>query len=106
MSIFSDAIKFLINKYFLTNFIEKEDIVLSVKKNLEIEKYLDREKMDLEREKNIDPFEVIPRNDIPNLSDSEEIFGEDLQSKFQVQFILRVVHIHLLAKDMLELKKQ
>ena len=37
LSIFSDAIKFLINKYFLTNIIEKEDIVLSVKKNLEVE---------------------------------------------------------------------
>ena len=31
-SIFCDAIKFLINKYLLTNIIEKEDIVLSVKK--------------------------------------------------------------------------
>ena len=37
LSIFCDAIKFLINKYFLTNIIEKEDIVLSVKKNLEVE---------------------------------------------------------------------
>jgi len=37
LSIFCDAIKFLINKYFLTNIIEKEDIVLSVKKNLELE---------------------------------------------------------------------
>ena len=37
LSIFCDAIKFLVNKYFLTNIIEKEDIVLSVKKNLEIE---------------------------------------------------------------------
>ena len=37
LSIFSNAIKFLVNKYFLTNIIEKEDIVLSVKKNLEIE---------------------------------------------------------------------
>jgi len=36
LSIFCDAIKFLINKYFLTNIIEKEDIVLSVKKNLEV----------------------------------------------------------------------
>jgi len=36
LSIFCEAIKFLINKYFLTNIIEKEDIVLSVKKNLEI----------------------------------------------------------------------
>ena len=33
---FCEAIKFLINKYLLTNIIEKEDIVLSVKKNLEI----------------------------------------------------------------------
>ena len=37
LSIFCDAIKFLINKYFLTNIIEKEDIILSVKKNLEVE---------------------------------------------------------------------
>jgi phosphate starvation-inducible PhoH-like protein len=37
LSIFCDAVKFLINKYFLTNIIEKEDIVLSVKKNLEVE---------------------------------------------------------------------
>ena len=36
LSIFCDAIKFLINKYFLTNIIEKEDIILSVKKNSEI----------------------------------------------------------------------
>tara|TARA_B100001248_G_scaffold259123_1_gene244590 strand:+ start:363 stop:1367 length:1005 start_codon:yes stop_codon:yes gene_type:complete len=38
LSIFCDAIKFLINKYLITNIIEKEDIVLSVKKNLEVEK--------------------------------------------------------------------
>ena len=37
LSIFCEAIKFLINKYFLTNLIEKEDIVLSVEKNLKIE---------------------------------------------------------------------
>ena len=37
LAIFCDAIKFLVNKYFLTNIIEKEDIILSVKKNLEIE---------------------------------------------------------------------
>ena len=37
LSVFCEAIKFLINKYFLTNIIEKEDIVLSVKKNLEID---------------------------------------------------------------------
>ena len=36
--IFCDAIKFLINKYLLTNIVEKEDIVLSVKKNIELEK--------------------------------------------------------------------
>ena len=37
LSIFCEAIKFLINKYLITNIIEKEDIVLAVKKNLEIE---------------------------------------------------------------------
>ncbi len=37
LSIFSDAIKFLIDKYLLTNIIEEEDIILSVKKNLEID---------------------------------------------------------------------
>ena len=35
ISIFCEAVKFLINKYLLTNIIEKEDIILSVKKNLE-----------------------------------------------------------------------
>jgi len=37
ISIFCEAIKFLINKYLLTNIIEKEDIILSVKKNIELE---------------------------------------------------------------------
>ena len=37
LSILSHAVKFLVNKYFLTNIIEKEDILYSVKKNLEIE---------------------------------------------------------------------
>ena len=37
LAIFCESIKFLINKYFLTNIIEKEDIVLSVKKNHELE---------------------------------------------------------------------
>jgi len=35
-SIFCEAIKFLINKYLLTNIIEKEDIILSVKKKTEL----------------------------------------------------------------------
>jgi len=35
ISIFCGAINFLINKYLLTNIIEKEDIILSVKKNAE-----------------------------------------------------------------------
>ena len=34
-NIFCDAIKFLINKYNLTNIIEKDDILLSVKKKFE-----------------------------------------------------------------------
>ena len=38
IKIFCEAIKFLINKYILTNIIEKGDILLSVKKNIEIEK--------------------------------------------------------------------
>ena len=37
LDIFSEALKFLINKYKLTNIIEKEDILLSVKKNMELE---------------------------------------------------------------------
>ena len=36
-STFCEAIKFLINKYLLTNIIEKGDILLSVKKNFELE---------------------------------------------------------------------
>jgi phosphate starvation-inducible PhoH-like protein len=36
ISVFCEAIKFLINKYLLTNIIEKEDIILSVKKNIEL----------------------------------------------------------------------
>jgi phosphate starvation-inducible protein PhoH and related proteins len=37
LSTFCKAIRFLINKYLITNIIEKEDIVFSVKKNIEIE---------------------------------------------------------------------
>ncbi len=36
-TIFCEAIKFLANKFFLTKIIEKEDILLSVKKNMELE---------------------------------------------------------------------
>ena len=36
LKIFSEALKFLINKYYLTNIIEKEDIVLSVKNKIEM----------------------------------------------------------------------
>tara|TARA_B100001059_G_C17775787_1_gene551169 strand:- start:245 stop:1249 length:1005 start_codon:yes stop_codon:yes gene_type:complete len=35
--VFSEAIKFLINKYTLTSIIEKEDVFLSVKKNMKLE---------------------------------------------------------------------
>jgi len=35
--VFCDAIKFLISKYLITNIIEKEDIILSVKKKIDIE---------------------------------------------------------------------
>ena len=37
INVFSEAVKFLINKYFLTKIIEKEDILQSVKKNIELE---------------------------------------------------------------------
>jgi phosphate starvation-inducible protein PhoH and related proteins len=37
LDIFCKAIKFLINKYTLTRIIEKEDVMFSVKKNMEIE---------------------------------------------------------------------
>ncbi len=37
IKLFCEAVKFLINKYFLTKIIEKEDILLSVKKNIDIE---------------------------------------------------------------------
>ena len=37
IKIFSEAIKFLVNKFILTKIIEKEDILLSVKKNIEKE---------------------------------------------------------------------
>ena len=37
ISVFCEAIKFLINKYLLTNIIEKEDIISAVKKNIELE---------------------------------------------------------------------
>ena len=37
IDIFCEAIKFLVDKYLLTNIIEKGDILLSVKKNVEID---------------------------------------------------------------------
>ena len=37
IEVFSEAMKFLANKYFLTKIIEKQDILLSVKKNIELE---------------------------------------------------------------------
>ena len=37
ISLFSESIKFLVNKYFLTEIIEKEDILHSVKKNMELD---------------------------------------------------------------------
>ena len=37
INLFSESIKFLVNKYFLTEIIEKEDILHSVKKNMELD---------------------------------------------------------------------
>ena len=38
LNLFCETIKFLVNKYFLTKVIEKEDIYLSVNKNIELKK--------------------------------------------------------------------
>tara|TARA_B100000941_G_scaffold252351_1_gene199416 strand:+ start:11972 stop:12976 length:1005 start_codon:yes stop_codon:yes gene_type:complete len=38
INVFCEAIKFLANKYFLTKIVEKEDILLAVKKNIELNK--------------------------------------------------------------------
>ena len=38
LNLFCETIKFLVNKYFLTKIIEKEDIFLSVNKNIELKK--------------------------------------------------------------------
>ena len=38
INVFCEAIKFLANKYFLTKIVEKEDILLAVKKNIELDK--------------------------------------------------------------------
>ena len=38
LEVISNAIKFLVNKFLLTNLIEKEDIILSVKKNMKIDR--------------------------------------------------------------------
>ena len=40
IQVFCEAIKFLVNKYFLTKIIEKEDIIFSVNKNIEQERKL------------------------------------------------------------------
>jgi len=37
LEIFSNAMKFLVNKFLLTNLVEKEDIIQSVKKNMKID---------------------------------------------------------------------
>ena len=37
INLFSESIKFLVNKYYLTEIIEKEDILHSVKKNMELD---------------------------------------------------------------------
>ncbi len=37
VTVFCEAIKFLINKYLITKIIEKEDIILSVKKNIDLD---------------------------------------------------------------------
>ena len=73
-SIFCEAIKFLINKYLLTNIIEKEDILLSVKKNIEFKESnvksfkqlikTPRKSVIARSEKQSDYIEALKENDI------------------------------------------
>ena len=72
INIFSEAIKFLINKYFLTKIIEKEDILLSVKKNVEL------------NETNIESFKQLiktPRKSVIARSEKQSDYIRALKEK-------------------------
>ena len=69
-SIFCEAIKFLINKYLLTNIIEKEDIIHSVKKKKEI------------KESNVKSFQQLiktPRKSVIARSDKQSDYIKALR---------------------------
>ena len=69
---FSKAIKFLINKYFLTNLIEKGDIIQSVKKYMKLE------------ESNIKPFQHViktPRKSVIARSEKQSDYIKALKEK-------------------------
>ena len=101
LSLFCEAIKFLINKYLLTNIIEKEDIVLSVKKNLEL------------KESNVESFKqliktpkksVIPRSERQKdyvralkESDMELIARATAVVGGTIAFLRRIHHLEFLA---------
>ena len=83
ISIFCEAVKFLINKYILTKIIEKEDIVLSVNKNMEREKSnvqsfqqlikTPRKSVIARSEKQSDYIKALKENDIVMSSDQLEL---------------------------------
>ncbi len=70
--IFCEAIKFLTNKYFLTKIIEKDDIILSVKKNIKIE------------ESNVKSFKQLiktPRKSVIARSEKQSDYIKSLKEK-------------------------
>ncbi len=72
INIFCEAIKFLSNKYLLTKIIEKEDIILSVKKNMEL------------KESNVKSFKQLiktPRKSVIARSEKQSDYIKALKEK-------------------------
>ena len=72
INIFSEAIKFLINKYLLTKVVENEDIMLSVKKNID------------EEESNVKSFKQLiktPRKSVIARSEKQSDYIKALKEK-------------------------
>ena len=72
---FSEAIKFLINKYLLTNVVEKSDILLSVKNNMNL------------KESNVKSFKQLiktPRKSVIARSEKQSEYIKALNCNIQV----------------------
>ena len=82
-SLFCEAIKFLINKYLLTNIIENQDIILSVKKNPEL------------KESNVKSFKQLiktPRKSVIARSEKQSDYIKALKEKaITISFSLRAL---------------